>query len=89
MKTLIFLFALTCLALLFSSCKKDDPELTKTDLLTLSPDADVLVWERLDKRENGAMSDADAVTLLVMLSDNYSTGTARSFASAFPPFTLC
>ncbi|MFN7560306.1 MAG: hypothetical protein ACK5TH_00880, partial [Prosthecobacter sp.] len=47
-------------------------------------DADVVVWERLDKRENGAMSDADAVTLLVMLSDNYGSGQARSFASAFP-----
>lgn len=47
-------------------------------------DADVVVWERLDKRENPGMSDEDAVTLLVMLSDNYSAGTARSFASAFP-----
>lgn len=47
-------------------------------------DADVVVWERLDKRENPAMSDADAVTLLVMLSDNYSAGTARTFTSAFP-----
>jgi glycosidase len=47
-------------------------------------DADVVVWERLDKRENPGMSDADAVTLLVMLSDNYSAGTARSFTSAFP-----
>ena len=47
-------------------------------------DADVVVWERLDKRENPGMSDADAVTLLVMLSDNYSAGTARTFTSAFP-----
>ena len=47
-------------------------------------DADVVVWERLDKRENPGMSDADAVTLLVMLSDNYSAGTARGFNSAFP-----
>ena len=47
-------------------------------------DADVVVWERLDKRENPGMSDANAVTLLVMLSDNYSAGTARSFTSAFP-----
>jgi hypothetical protein len=30
------------------------------------------------------MSDADGVTLLVMLSDNYSAGTARGFDSAFP-----
>ena len=47
-------------------------------------DADVVVWKRLDKRENPGMSDADAVTLLVMLSDNYSAGTARTFTSAFP-----
>lgn len=47
-------------------------------------DSDVVIWERLDKRENPAMSDSDAVTLLVMLSDNYSQGLARSFTSAFP-----
>jgi len=47
-------------------------------------DGDVVVWERLDNRENGEMSDADAVTLLVMLSDNYSQGLARGFDSAFP-----
>ncbi|MBK8091343.1 MAG: hypothetical protein IPK32_04955 [Verrucomicrobiaceae bacterium] len=47
-------------------------------------DSDVVVWERLDKRENGGMSDADAVTLLVMLSDNYGSGQARGFDSAFP-----
>ena len=47
-------------------------------------DADVGVWERLDKRENPGMSDADGVTLLVMLSDNYGSGQARSFTSAFP-----
>jgi glycosidase len=47
-------------------------------------DADVVVWERLDKRENGSMSDADAVSLLVMLSDNYGSGQARGFTSAFP-----
>jgi hypothetical protein len=51
-------------------------------------DADVVVWERLDKRENPGMSDADAVTLLVMLSDNYSTGTARTFTSAFSDWCL-
>ncbi len=47
-------------------------------------DSDVVVWERIDKRENSGMSDADGVTLLVMLSDNYSQGLARSFDSAFP-----
>lgn len=47
-------------------------------------DADFVAWERIDKRENGAMPDSDGVTMLVMLNDNYSAGQARSFASAFP-----
>jgi len=47
-------------------------------------DGDFVAWERIDKRENGSMSDADGVTMLVMLNDDYSNGQARSFTTAFP-----
>jgi hypothetical protein len=40
-------------------------------------DADYLAYERIDKRENGGMSDADGVTMLFMLNDNYAAGQAR------------
>lgn len=53
MKTLIFLFALISLTLLFSSCKKDDPELTKTDLLTLKS------WKRTALKVSGVDSQQD------------------------------
>ncbi|MGA0368572.1 MAG: alpha-amylase family glycosyl hydrolase [Kiritimatiellia bacterium] len=46
-------------------------------------DADVVIYERIDKRENGGMSDPDGVTLLFMLNDNYSAGQGRSFDSSF------
>ena len=46
-------------------------------------DNDVLVWERIDKRENPSMSDASGVTLLVMLNDNFTSGQARTFATSF------
>lgn len=53
-------------------------------------DADYLAYERIDKRENGGMADADGVTMLVMLNDNYASGQARdirgnvSFAHTSP-----
>lgn len=47
-------------------------------------DADYVAYERIDKRENGSMSDADGVTLLFMMNDNFSSGQARGIASAFP-----
>ncbi len=47
-------------------------------------DADFVAYERLDKRENGGMSDADGVTLLFMMNDNYGSGQARSLATSFP-----
>lgn len=47
-------------------------------------DADFLAYERLDKSENGSMSDADAVTMLVMINDDTSKGIARTFTTSFP-----
>ena len=47
-------------------------------------DADVLAYERRDKRENGAMSDADATTLLMLINDDYSSGAYREIATTFP-----
>lgn len=46
-------------------------------------DGDVVVYERIDKRENGGMSDADGATLLFMLNDNYSAGGGRTFSTSF------
>ena len=47
-------------------------------------DDDVVIYERVDKRENGSMSDADGVTLLFMLNDNYAFGQGRTFSTSFP-----
>ncbi len=47
-------------------------------------DDDVVIYERVDKRENGGMSDADGVTMLFMLNDNYATGHGRNFTTSFP-----
>ncbi|MDF3130755.1 alpha-amylase family glycosyl hydrolase [Kiritimatiellaeota bacterium B1221] len=47
-------------------------------------DADVVVYERVDKRSNGGMSDADGVTLLFMLNDDYSSGHGVNFNTSFP-----
>ena len=48
-------------------------------------DADYVAWERLDWRQAGS-TDADKVTMLVMLNDNYSSGLSRSIAAnvSFP-----
>lgn len=40
-------------------------------------DSDFVAYERIDKRENGGMSDADGVTALMMFNDNFSSGQAR------------
>jgi glycosidase len=47
-------------------------------------DADFIAYERIDKRENGSMSDADGVTMLFMMNDNFANGLARSFQTSFP-----
>ncbi|MGL4400129.1 MAG: hypothetical protein ACRCXD_09700, partial [Luteolibacter sp.] len=46
-------------------------------------DADFLAYERIDKRENPGMSDADGATLLFMMNDNFANGQYRSFAKSF------
>ena len=40
-------------------------------------DGDYVAYERLDGRQGGS-SDADKVTMLIMLNDNYSSGQSRS-----------
>ena len=46
-------------------------------------DADIVIYERRDKRENMGMSDADGTVLLMMINDNYAGGASRSFTSTF------
>ncbi len=46
-------------------------------------DADVVIFERRDKRENTGMSDAAGTVLLMMVNDNYSAGASRSFTTTF------
>ena len=46
-------------------------------------DDDVVIYERIDKRENPGMSDADGVTMLFMLNDNYASGQGRNFDTSF------
>ena len=47
-------------------------------------DGDVVIYERVDKRENPSMSEGDGVILLFMMNDNYSAGQGRSFSTSFP-----
>ncbi len=47
-------------------------------------DADFVAYERIDKRENLAMSEADGVTMLFLLNDNYANGVGRQFSTSFP-----
>jgi hypothetical protein len=47
-------------------------------------DGDVVIYERIDKRENGSMPDADGVTLLFMLNDNYASGLGAQLRQQFP-----
>jgi len=46
-------------------------------------DSDFVAYERIDKRENGSMSDADGVTLLFLMNDNYAAGQGRNFNTSF------
>ena len=46
-------------------------------------DADFVAYERIDKRENGSMSDADGATMLFMMNDNYTSGQARALSTSF------
>ncbi len=47
-------------------------------------DADFVAYERMDKRENTGMSDADGCTMLFLLNDNYAAGQGRNFNFSFP-----
>ena len=47
-------------------------------------DADFVAYDRVDKRENGGMTDADGATLLFMMNDNFASGVARTFGTSFP-----
>ncbi|MGZ5553160.1 MAG: alpha-amylase family glycosyl hydrolase, partial [Chthoniobacterales bacterium] len=47
-------------------------------------DADFVAYERIDKRENGTMSDADGCTMLFLMNDNYAAGQGRNFNFSFP-----
>lgn len=47
-------------------------------------DGDFVAYERIDKRENGGMSDADGVTALFLFNDNFAAGQARGFSTSFP-----
>lgn len=50
--------------------------------------ADFVAYERIDKRVNGSMSDADGATALIMVNDNYASGTGQDFTTSFPPGSL-
>lgn len=47
-------------------------------------DADVVAFDRIDKRENASMSDADGAVLSFMMCDNYSAGQYREISTSFP-----
>lgn len=44
-------------------------------------DNDYLAYERIDKRENWGMSDADGAVLLFLMNDNYAAGASRSIVN--------
>jgi len=47
-------------------------------------DTEVVSYERLDKRENDSMSDADGTVMLFMLNDNWDRGSYREVSTSFP-----
>jgi hypothetical protein len=47
-------------------------------------DANVAAFDRIDKRENFSMSDADGTVLAFMMSDNYDYGEYREITTSFP-----
>ncbi len=47
--------------------------------------ADLVAYERIDKRSNTGMTDGDGTTALVMVNDNYSSGVGQDFSTSFPP----
>ena len=47
-------------------------------------DADRVAYERIDRTENGGLSDADATTMLVAINDNYAAGRSIEGGTSFP-----
>ncbi|QTN33380.1 hypothetical protein HZ994_14000 [Akkermansiaceae bacterium] len=47
--------------------------------------ADLVAYERIDKRSNGGMTDGDGATALVMVNDNFANGVGQDFSTSFPP----
>lgn len=45
---------------------------------------DLITYERIDKRENGGMSDAAGTTMIVAINDNYSNGVGLTGGTSFP-----
>jgi len=46
-------------------------------------DSDVAAFDRVDKRENSAMPDADGVVMSFMMNDDYSAGAYRDVPTTF------
>ncbi len=47
--------------------------------------ADLVAYERIDKRGNGGISDAAGAVALMMLNDNFANGVGQDFSTSFPP----
>jgi len=47
-------------------------------------DGDVAAYDRIDKRENESMSDADGTVMFFVMNDNYSDGQYREIWTSFP-----
>lgn len=47
-------------------------------------DDNVVAYDRIDKRENGAMTDGDGVVMSFMMSKNYNAGEYREIPTSFP-----
>ncbi len=48
-------------------------------------DGSVVAFERRDKRENGAMTDADGTVMLFLMNGNSAAGQNRAVQTTFPP----
>ena len=46
-------------------------------------DGDVVAYDRIDKRENGAMSDDDGTIMCFMMNDNFADGQYREIDTTF------
>lgn len=45
---------------------------------------DLITYERIDKREDGGMSDAAGATMIVAINDNYASGVGLTGGTSFP-----